>query len=227
MGLPHSSQSMSVVMGPTRAAVAAAAGLAPMILAIRSWLFAASSFRSGMSASTCLRSAPSSFFIILVERHFGNVEQPRNGPRLLSRSSISLPHFSHLTVVLIGGAFGGSGLPSLSRLMMVAQLGSPFSFLTEYPEQPRNSPKRPRRLIISRPQLGHLCSDTWRSVGLPCSSTGCVWLHSRFSHARKKPFLLMRYSIGLPHFSHLYGDLAPPACSILPSAPSTTSWNGP
>src|SRR5688572_27758007 len=163
-----------------------------MILLIISCALAVPSFSSGISASTCLRSAPSNFFIIFVERHFGNDLHPRNGPRLLSRSSMSLPHFSHFTVVLMGGGLGGSGLPSLSRLMIVAQLGSPFSFLTEYPEQPKNSPKRPRRLIISRPQLGHLCSLTWRSVGLPCSSTGWVWLHSRFSHARKNPFLLMR-----------------------------------
>src|SRR5439155_8116952 len=127
-----------------------------MILAIIAAFLAAPSFRCGMSASTCARSAPSSFFIIFVLRHFGKLEQPRNGPRLLSRRIIGLPHLSHFTVVSIL-TFGGWGLPSLSRLMIVEQLGSPFSFFTEYPEHPRNSPKRPRRLIISRPQFGHLC----------------------------------------------------------------------
>src|SRR5215213_10030570 len=130
MGLPHSSQSMSVVIGPV-APLPADAGLAPMILATSSRAFSAPSFSSGTSASTCLRSAPSSFFIIFVLRHLGNELQPRNGPRLLSRRSIGLPHFSHFTVVLIGGALGGSGLPSLSRLMIVAHEGSPASFLIE------------------------------------------------------------------------------------------------
>src|SRR3954451_16453124 len=128
MGLPHSSQSMSVVIGPF--SLPAAAGLAPMIFDTSSALFAPSSFNSGMSASICARSAPSSFFIIFVERHFGNDEQPRNGPRLLSRRIIGLPHLSHATVVWIL-IFGGCGLPSLSRLMITVQLGSPFSFLTE------------------------------------------------------------------------------------------------
>src|SRR4051794_37987929 len=129
MGLPHSSQSMSVVIGPV-APLPADAGFAPMILATISRAFSAPSFSSGTSASTCLRSAPSSFFIIFVDRHFGNVLHPRNGPRFESRRSIGLPHLSHLTVVSIGLGLGGSGLPSLSRLMIVEQLGSPFSFLT-------------------------------------------------------------------------------------------------
>src|SRR2546423_1690764 len=121
---------MSVVIGPVRATEAAFAGFSPMILAIISALLAAPSFRSGISFSICARSAPSSFFIIFVFRHFGKLEHPRNGPRLLSRRIIGLPHLSHFTVVSIL-TFGGSGLPSLSRLMMVEQLGSPFSFLTE------------------------------------------------------------------------------------------------
>src|SRR4029077_16247048 len=100
------------------------------ILAIISAFFAAPSFSSGTSFSTCAKSAPSSFFIIFVLRHFGKLEQPRNGPRLLARRIILLPHFSQATVVSIL-ILGGSGLPSLSRLMMVEQLGSPFSFLTE------------------------------------------------------------------------------------------------
>src|SRR5687767_12789508 len=129
IGLPHSSQSMSVVT--FCGMVAAAAGLAPMILATSSRALSAPSFSSGTSASTCARSGPVSFFIIFVLRHFGNVLHPRNGPRLLSRRSIGLPHFSQATVVLIGGALGGIGLPCLSRLMIVAQLGSPASFLTE------------------------------------------------------------------------------------------------
>src|SRR5688572_22384612 len=129
MGLPHSSQSISVVT--FCGIVAAAAGLAPMILATISCALAAPSLSSGTSASTCLRSAPVSFFIIRVERHFGNVPHPRNGPRLESRRSIGLPHFSQATVVLIGGALGGSGLPCLSRLMIVAHVGSPASVLIE------------------------------------------------------------------------------------------------
>src|SRR3954468_3753288 len=141
IGFPHSSQSMSVGIDFSATALDAAAGFSPRIFATISRDFSAPSFNSGSSASTCLRSAPSSFFIIFVDRHFGKLEQPRNGPRLLSRRIIGLPHLSHATVVssLI---FGGSGLPSLSRLMIVAQLGSPFSFFTEYPEQPRNSPNR-------------------------------------------------------------------------------------
>src|SRR5438477_11944106 len=97
---------MSVVMGPVRATLEAAAGFSPMILAIIAALLAAPSFNSGMSASTCARSAPWSFFIIFVLRHFGKLEQPRNGPRLLSRRIIGLPHLSHFTVVSIL-IFGG------------------------------------------------------------------------------------------------------------------------
>src|ERR1700733_4290732 len=130
IGLPHSSQSMSVVIGPVRA-IPAAAGFSPMIFAINSWLLAASSLSSGKSASTCFKSSPTNFLTIFVERHLGNDEQPKNGPRFESRSNISLPHFSHFTVVRIGLGLGGSGLPSLSRLMIVVQLGSPFSFLIE------------------------------------------------------------------------------------------------
>src|SRR5687768_2435830 len=191
IGLPHSSQSMSVVT--FCGVVGAAAGLAPMILATSSWALAAPSFSSGTSASTCARSGPVSFFIILVERHFGNVLHPRNGPRLLSRRSIGLPHFSQATVVLIGGALGGSGRPSLSRLMIVLQTGSPCSSFSEYPLHPRNCPKRPLRLIIGRSHLGQLNSLTSRSVGRPCLSTGRVAPHdSRLVHARKNVPLLMR-----------------------------------
>src|SRR5687767_10169718 len=114
IGLPQSSQSMSVVT--FAGLVGALAGILPVIFAAISAALPASSSSSGSSASTCFRSSPTSFFIIFVDRHFGNVLQPRNGPRLLPRSSIGLPHFSHATVVLIGGGFGGSGLPSLSRL---------------------------------------------------------------------------------------------------------------
>src|SRR5215207_959410 len=108
----------------------AAAGFSPRILATIAALFSAPSLSIGISASTCARSAPVSFFIIFVLRHFGNDEQPRNGPRLLSRRIILLPHLSQATVVSIL-IFGGCGLPCLSRLMIVLQLGSPFSFLTE------------------------------------------------------------------------------------------------
>src|SRR5947208_813050 len=130
MGLPHSSQSMSVARLAT-SFLPAAAGLSPMILATSSWALAPSSLSNGMSASTCLRSSPVSFLTILVERHLGKVEQPRKGPRFESRRSMGLPHFSQATVVLIGLGLGGSGLPSLSRLMIVEQEGSPFSFLIE------------------------------------------------------------------------------------------------
>src|SRR5437762_10631028 len=128
IGLPHSSQSMSVVMDEGLTPILA--GFSPRIFATRAALFCAPSFNSGMSFSTCARSAPSSFFIIFVLRHLGNDEHPRNGPRLLSRRIIGLPHLSHTTVVSIF-TLGGSGLPCLSRLMIVLQLGSPFSFLIE------------------------------------------------------------------------------------------------
>src|SRR4051794_21800130 len=128
IGLPHSSQSMSVVI--VDGFTGALAGFSPRILATISALFCAPSFSSGMSFSTCARSAPASFFIIFVLRHLGKLLQPRNGPRLLSRRIIGLPHLSQATVVSIF-TFGGIGLPCLSRLMMTLQLGSPFSFLTE------------------------------------------------------------------------------------------------
>src|SRR5689334_835031 len=129
IGLPHSSQSMSVAV-PLMGLALAAVGFSPKTLAAISAALELSSFRSGTSASTCLSSSPTSFFIIFVERHLGKLEQPRNGPRLESRRIIGLPHFSHGTVVLTL-TLGGCGLPSLSRLMMVVQLGSPLSFLTE------------------------------------------------------------------------------------------------
>src|SRR3954466_6396910 len=125
MGLPHSSQSMSVTV-PLIGLARAAAGFSPRTFAAISAAFEPSSFKSGTSASICLRSSPVSFFIIFVARHLGNDEHPRNGPRLLSRRIIGLPHFSHATVVVIF-TLGGWGLPSLSRLMIVVQLGSPFS----------------------------------------------------------------------------------------------------
>src|SRR2546430_5049578 len=119
--------SVGIVDGLT---VPAAAGFSPRILATISALRAAPSFNNGSSFSTCARSAPSSFFIIFVLRHLGKLEHPRNGPRLLSRRIIGLPHLSHATVVSIL-TFGGNGLPCLSRLIIVVQLGSPFSFLIE------------------------------------------------------------------------------------------------
>src|SRR5688572_5170108 len=129
MGLPQFSQSMSVVV-PLMGFVLAAAGFSPRTLAAISAALEPSSLSSGTRASICLRSSPVSFFIIFVERHLGNDEQPRKGPRLLSRRIMALPHLSQATVVSIL-TLGGWGLPSLSRLMMVVQLGSPFSFLTE------------------------------------------------------------------------------------------------
>src|SRR5690606_16933382 len=126
IGLPHSSQSMSVAMFLTSAA--GGRPLSARIFAAISCALADASLSSGSNASTCLAASPSSFLTILVERHLGKLEQPRNGPRLESRSSIGLPHFSHGTLVSIGLGLGGSGLPSLSRLMIVEQAGSPFSF---------------------------------------------------------------------------------------------------
>src|SRR4051794_5945645 len=125
MGLPQSSQSMSVAMLPLGLGIAASP---PVILAIISADFSAPSFRSGTSASICACCSGVSLLAIFVLRHLGKVLQPRNGPRLLSRSSMGLPHFSQGIDVLIGFGFGGSGLPSLSRLMMTEQLGSPASF---------------------------------------------------------------------------------------------------
>src|SRR4051812_42030491 len=131
IGFPHSSQSMSVGIGPTRPFVGAD-GFAPTILATIACALADSSLRSGMSASTCALSAPSSLEKFFMPRHLGKRLQPSQGPRLPPRRTrIPSPHFSQWIVVGIGLGLGGSGLPSLSRLMMVAQLGSPFSFFTE------------------------------------------------------------------------------------------------
>src|SRR5687768_16839621 len=192
---------MSVVIGPVGAAGMSWPNCALICAAIAAAL-APPSFSAGISVSTYSRTLPSSLATCRVARHLGNELPPRNGPRLLSRRIIALPHFSQGTVVAIF-VFGGCGLPSLSRLMIVSQAFFPASSFTEYPVQPRNSPKRPRRLIISRPQLGQRTSLFSMSLGLPCSSTGLVLPHSRFSQARKNPFLLMRYSSGLPHFSHV------------------------
>src|SRR5688500_3319862 len=174
-------------------ACALAAGKAPVILAASACALADSSFNSGSSCSICLRLSPSSFFIIFVERHLGKLEHPRNGPRLLSRRSIGLPHFSQATVVLIGGALGGSGRPSWSRLMIVLQTGSPCSSFSEYPLHPSDCPKRPLRLIIGRSHLGQLNSLSSLSVVRPCLATGRVAPHdSRLVQARNSVPLLMR-----------------------------------
>src|SRR5271165_7045716 len=102
---------MSVVIGPFRAAAASKlATVPPRTLAAISFAFCPPSFRAGTSASTIFRSSPTSFFTWRVERHLGNVLQPRNGPRLLSRRIIGLPHFSHFTGVMIL-VLGGSGRP--------------------------------------------------------------------------------------------------------------------
>src|SRR5438094_3981500 len=141
IGLPHSSQSMSVAIGPLDMATeVTAAGFSPMIFAIRSCDFFASSARSGSSASTCLRSAPSSLAMLFIPRHLGNRLQPSHGPRFpVRKTSTPSPHLSHLMLVGIGLGLGGSGLPSLSRIMIVLHLVSPFSFLMVYPKQPRKS----------------------------------------------------------------------------------------
>src|SRR3954468_16974885 len=133
MGLPHSSQSMSVGMFRC---VAAGAGMSrPNCAEICAAICAAlapPSFNAGISVSMYSRALPSSLATCLVARHLGKLLHPRNGPRLESRRIIGLPHFSHGTVVSIL-VLGGSGRPSLSRLMIVSQLGSPFSFLMLYP----------------------------------------------------------------------------------------------
>src|SRR5947209_3954301 len=153
MGLPHSSQSMSVAMlcAPLPLLMT---GFSPVILAIISAERWAPSLRRGTRASTCLRWSASSLLRPFMPRHLGKLAHPSHGPRLPSRRSSTPPSFSHLIVVGMGGGLGGSGLPSLSKLMIVEQEGSPFSFFSEYPLHPRNSPNRPRRLIKSRPQFG-------------------------------------------------------------------------
>jgi hypothetical protein len=127
IGLPHSSQSMSVVI---------VAGLDRRVgrvfaedLATISALFCAPSFSSGMSFSTCARSAPVSFFIIFVLRHFGKL-RTRGTARACCRVGSSGSALVAGDVVSIFN-LRGIGLPCLSRLMIVLQLGSPFSFLTE------------------------------------------------------------------------------------------------
>src|SRR3954470_14415190 len=97
-------------------------------LAAISAALAPPSLRAGINVSTYSLTLPSSLATCLVARHFGNALQPRNGPRFESRRIIGLPHFSHGTVVWIL-TFGGWGLPSLSRLMMVSQAFLPFSSL--------------------------------------------------------------------------------------------------
>src|SRR6185437_11480097 len=131
MGLPHSSQSTSVGMLWWPLPLALVTGFSPVILAIISALRAAPSLSRGTRASACFFWSGSSLERFFIPRHLGKLAQPSHGPRLPSRSRRTPPSFSHLMVVGIGGVLGGSGLPSLSRLMMVEQLGSPASFLTE------------------------------------------------------------------------------------------------
>src|SRR5687768_10154058 len=106
IGLPHSSQSMSVGMfwGTPLAGSAAL----PITLATSAAASAALCLSAGTSDSTCLSSSPASFDIVLIPRHLGNEAHPSHGPRLPSRSTIAPPHFSHLIPVGIGLALGGS-----------------------------------------------------------------------------------------------------------------------
>src|SRR5216110_2147899 len=123
IGLPHSSQSMSVgILCGTPLEGSAAP---PITLATSACASAALCFNAGTNDSTCFNSSPASFAIVLIPRHFGNVAQPSHGPRLPSRSTIAPPHFSHLIAVGIGLALGGSGFPSLSRLIIVLHSGYP------------------------------------------------------------------------------------------------------
>src|ERR1700761_5785778 len=99
IGLPHSSQSMSVGIGPTFP-VLGADGLAPMILATISCALADSSLSSGISASTCALSAPSSCLKLFIPRYLGKRLQPSHGPRLPPRRTRTpSPHLSHLMLV--------------------------------------------------------------------------------------------------------------------------------
>src|ERR1700722_1026946 len=185
IGLPHSSQSISVAIGP----FVLTAGNAPPVSCETNFIaLSPPSLSAGISASTIFRSSPVIFATCRVARHLGNALHPRNGPRLLSRRIIALPHFSHFTGVKTFG-LGGSGFPSLSRLMIVSHSRVPSSFLTLYPVQPRNSPKRPFIFRISRPQFGHLYSLFSCIFGLPCLSTALMPSHSGYRvQLRKNPF---------------------------------------
>src|SRR5215207_1438794 len=129
MGLPPSSQSMSVVIGYFGpAAVVVRLGFSARIFAMMSALSAAPSFSSGVSASICFLSSGESLAIAMRPRHLGYLLQPSHGPRLPSRRYSGEPHVLHEIDVVIGFGFGGIGLPEVSRLIIVEQLGSPFSF---------------------------------------------------------------------------------------------------
>src|SRR5207253_6983573 len=117
IGLPHSSQSMSVGIFAGTPLLGRAA--LPITLATNACASAALCLSAGISDSTCLSSSPASLDMVLIPRHLGKLAHPSHGPRLPSRSTILPPHFSHLTAVGIGLAFGGSGLPALSRLIIV------------------------------------------------------------------------------------------------------------
>src|ERR1051325_2936243 len=108
MGLPHSSQSMSVGMfcgAPLLGRVAV-----PITLAISCCASAALCLSAGSSDSTCLRSSSLTLPMVLMPRHLGKLAQPSHGPRLPSRRTMLPPHFSHLIAVGIGLALGGIGL---------------------------------------------------------------------------------------------------------------------
>src|SRR4051794_2385448 len=124
IGLPHSSQSMSVGIGPVLAAALAATGFSPRIFATMAFALAAPSLSSGTRASTCFSWSPSSLVMLFIPRHLGKFEHPSHGPRLPSRRRRwPVPHLSHWIVVSTGGALGGNILPSLSRLMIVLHSG--------------------------------------------------------------------------------------------------------
>src|SRR3954464_4186147 len=103
MGLPHSSQSMSVVIGYFGpAAVVVRLGLSARILAMMSALSAAPSLSSGVSASICFLSSGESLVIALRPRPFEFLLQPSHGPRLPSRRYSGEPQVLHEIVVVIG-----------------------------------------------------------------------------------------------------------------------------
>ena len=95
--------------------------------------------------------------------HFGYPVQARNGPRLPSRITIGLPHFSQMCSV---GFAVSTGLPSASKFIFVWQPGKPL--------QPRKSPRGPVRCSIGLPQVGHLYSVSIGSGRGASPSTGLM-----------------------------------------------------
>src|SRR5208282_1405603 len=100
------------------------------------------------------------------------------------------------------------------RVRYAANGGASFLMFLHfgYAEQPRNSPKRPRRFTIGEPHFSHFSSVmTGSSLGggggalsFKLSGNGFALRHLGYpEHARNGPRRLLRISIGEPHFSHL------------------------